>query len=31
LEDPGIDLRIILKWMFECLNGGNRLDRSGTG
>jgi hypothetical protein len=33
LEDPGIDARIILKWIFERLNGGgrHRLDRSGSG
>jgi hypothetical protein len=28
LEDPGVDGRIILKWL-ESLEGGHRLDRSG--
>jgi hypothetical protein len=27
LKDPGIDARIILKWIFERLDGGNELDR----
>ena len=31
LEDPGVDRRIILKWIFERLDGGHRLDRSGSG
>ena len=31
LEDSGVDGRIILKWTFERLNGGHRLDRSGSG
>ena len=26
LEDPGVDGRIILKWIFESLVGGRRLD-----
>jgi hypothetical protein len=26
LEDPGVDGRIILKWIFERLCGGHRLD-----
>jgi hypothetical protein len=26
LKDPGIDGRIILKWIFERLGGGRRLD-----
>jgi hypothetical protein len=31
LEDSGVDWRIILKWIFERLDGGHRLDRSGSG
>jgi hypothetical protein len=31
LEDPSVDGRIILKWIFERLDGGHRLDRSGSG
>jgi hypothetical protein len=31
LEYPGVDGGIILKWIFERLNGGHRLDRSGSG
>jgi hypothetical protein len=30
LEDPGLNERIILKWIFERLGGGHRLDRSGS-
>jgi hypothetical protein len=26
LEDPGLDGRIILKWIFERFGGGRRLD-----
>jgi hypothetical protein len=26
LEDPSVDGRIILKWIFERLGGGHRLD-----
>jgi hypothetical protein len=26
LEDPGVDGRIILKWIFERVGGGRRLD-----
>jgi hypothetical protein len=26
LKDPGVDGRIILKWIFERLSGGRRLD-----
>jgi hypothetical protein len=31
LEDPGVDERVILKWIFEMLDGGRRLDQSGSG
>jgi hypothetical protein len=31
LEDPDVDGRIILKWIFERLDGGHRLDQSGSG
>jgi hypothetical protein len=31
LEDPGVDERIILKWIFEILDGGRRLNLSGSG
>jgi hypothetical protein len=30
-KDPDVDGRIILKWIFERLGGGRRLDRSGSG
>jgi hypothetical protein len=29
LEDPGVDARIILKWVLEKWDGGHGLDRSG--
>ena len=31
LEDPGVDGRVILRWIFERLYGGYRLDQSGSG
>jgi hypothetical protein len=31
LEDPGVDGRIILKWIFERLGRERRLDQSGSG
>jgi hypothetical protein len=31
LEDPDVDRRMILKWIFERLDGGLRLDQSGSG
>jgi hypothetical protein len=30
LEDPGVDGRIILKWILERLGEGRRLDQSGS-
>jgi hypothetical protein len=30
LENPGVDGRIILKWIFERLDGGYGLDQSGS-
>jgi hypothetical protein len=31
LKDPRVDGRIILKWIFQRLGGGRRLDSSGSG
>jgi hypothetical protein len=31
LKDPGVDGRILLKWIFERLDGGHELDQSGSG
>jgi hypothetical protein len=31
LEEPGIDLRIILRWIFRKLDQGLRLHRTGSG
>jgi hypothetical protein len=31
LENPGVDGRIILKWMFEMWSGGRGLNRSDSG
>ena len=31
LEDPGVDGKIILRWIFRKRGGGNGLDRSGPG
>jgi hypothetical protein len=31
LKDKGVDGRIILKWIFERLDGGHELDKSGPG
>ena len=31
LEDPALEGRIILKWIFREWDGGHRLDRSGSG
>jgi hypothetical protein len=31
LEYPGVDVRIILKWIFEKWDWGHGLDRSGSG
>jgi len=30
LEDPGVDWRIILRWIFRKWDGGHGLDRSGS-
>jgi len=31
LEDPGVDRRIILRWIFRKWDVGNGLDRAGSG
>jgi hypothetical protein len=31
LEDPGLDEKIILRWIFRKWDVGNRLDRAGSG
>ena len=31
LENPGVDERIILRWIFRKWNGGVGLDRAGSG
>jgi hypothetical protein len=31
LEDPGVDVKIILKWIFRRWDVGHALDRSGSG
>jgi hypothetical protein len=31
LKDPGVDERIILKWICKRLDGGHGLDQSGSG
>jgi hypothetical protein len=31
LEDPGLDVRVILSWIFRKWDGGYGLDRAGSG
>jgi hypothetical protein len=31
VEDPGVDGKVILKWIIRKLNAGHELDRAGSG